>query len=203
MCLALGVETLDEVGAKLGEVLEMQPPQGLAEKVRGLKKLKSIADSQPKSVRSGPVQEVVLTRRRGRSRRAPDPDLLARRRGPVHHAARGHHRRPAHRQGATSACTGCRCSTGARPRCTGRSTRTAAPTTCSRDGRMEVAVALGLDPITAYAASAPLPKHVDELMFAGFLRGEPVELVQGEDRRARGAGERRDRPRGLHRAATT
>ena len=48
------------------------------------------------------------------------------------------------------------------------------------DGRMEVAVALGLDPITAYAASAPLPKHVDELMLAGFLRGEPVELVQGK-----------------------
>ena len=37
---------------------------------------------------------------------------------------------------------------------------------------MEVAVALGLDPVTAYSASAPLPKHIDELMFAGFLRGE-------------------------------
>ena len=47
------------------------------------------------------------------------------------------------------------------------------------EGRMEVAVALGLDPITAYSASAPLPKHIDELMVAGFLRGEPVELVQG------------------------
>src|SRR6266516_5180258 len=44
MCLALGVESLDEAGRKLGDVLEMQPPQGLAEKVRGLKKLKSIAD---------------------------------------------------------------------------------------------------------------------------------------------------------------
>src|SRR5919198_4931260 len=60
MCLAFGANSLDEVGRKLGDVLEMQPPQGLAEKVRGLKKLKSIADSQPKSVRSGPVQEVVL-----------------------------------------------------------------------------------------------------------------------------------------------
>jgi 4-hydroxy-3-polyprenylbenzoate decarboxylase len=49
----------------------------------------------------------------------------------------------------------------------------------STDGRMEVAVALGLDPITAYSASAPLPKHIDELMVAGFLRGEPVELVRG------------------------
>ena len=47
------------------------------------------------------------------------------------------------------------------------------------EGRMEVAVALGLDPITAYSASAPLPKHIDEFMFAGFLRGEPVELVKG------------------------
>jgi 4-hydroxy-3-polyprenylbenzoate decarboxylase len=48
------------------------------------------------------------------------------------------------------------------------------------DGKLEVAVALGLDPVTAYAASAPLPKHVDELMLAGFLRGEPVELVQAK-----------------------
>ena len=43
------------------------------------------------------------------------------------------------------------------------------------------------------------PKHIDELMLAGFLRGEPVELVHGEDRRPRGAGERRDRARGLRR----
>jgi 4-hydroxy-3-polyprenylbenzoate decarboxylase len=47
------------------------------------------------------------------------------------------------------------------------------------EGRMEVAVALGLDPITAYTASAPLPKHIDELMLAGFLRGEAVEVVKG------------------------
>src|SRR3989454_868286 len=47
------------------------------------------------------------------------------------------------------------------------------------DGRIPVAVALGLDPITAYSASAPLPKHIDEFMMAGFLRGAPVELVKG------------------------
>jgi 4-hydroxy-3-polyprenylbenzoate decarboxylase len=41
-------------------------------------------------------------------------------------------------------------------------------------------VALGLDPVTAYAASAPLPKHVDEFMLAGFLKGEAVELVPGK-----------------------
>src|SRR4029078_3076389 len=61
MCLALGVGSLDEAGRKIGDVLEMEPPQGLAEKVKGLRKLKSLADSQPKRVRSGPSQEVVLT----------------------------------------------------------------------------------------------------------------------------------------------
>src|SRR5262249_56800773 len=58
--LACDAPSPDDVVRGLGEVLEMQPPQGLAEKVRGLKKLKSIADSQPKTVRSGPAQEVVL-----------------------------------------------------------------------------------------------------------------------------------------------
>src|SRR5437762_10327237 len=58
MCLALGVERLDDVAARLEDVLEMQPPQGLVEKVRGLKKLKSIADSMPKTVRGGAAQEI-------------------------------------------------------------------------------------------------------------------------------------------------
>jgi len=45
---------------KLADVLEMQPPQGLGEKIRGLQKLKSIADSRPKTVRRAPSQDVVL-----------------------------------------------------------------------------------------------------------------------------------------------
>src|SRR5918996_5254270 len=61
MCLAFGVEALDDIGRKLEDVLEMQPPQGLVDKVRGLKKLKSIADSMPKTVSKAPCQEVVLT----------------------------------------------------------------------------------------------------------------------------------------------
>src|SRR3954452_24162324 len=60
MCLAFGVERLDDLGTRVEDVLEMQPPQGLVEKVRGLKKLKSLADSMPKTVRSGPCQEIVL-----------------------------------------------------------------------------------------------------------------------------------------------
>jgi 4-hydroxy-3-polyprenylbenzoate decarboxylase len=48
------------------------------------------------------------------------------------------------------------------------------------DGRLEVAVALGTDPLVAYAATAPLPAGVDEFAFAGFLRGRPVELAPCE-----------------------
>jgi 4-hydroxy-3-polyprenylbenzoate decarboxylase len=60
MCLAFDAPSLDSVASKLSDVLEMQPPQGLVDKVRGLQKLKSIADSQPKTVRRGACQEVVL-----------------------------------------------------------------------------------------------------------------------------------------------
>ncbi len=44
--------------------------------------------------------------------------------------------------------------------------------------RMPVAVALGGDPVYAYAATAPLPENVDEFMLAGFLRKKKVELVK-------------------------
>jgi len=41
-----------------------------------------------------------------------------------------------------------------------------------------VAVALGCDPAVIYSATAPLPKDIDELILAGFLRKQPVELVK-------------------------
>lgn len=44
--------------------------------------------------------------------------------------------------------------------------------------KIEVAVALGGDPAITYAATAPLPKDIDELIFAGFLRKKPVDLVK-------------------------
>jgi 4-hydroxy-3-polyprenylbenzoate decarboxylase len=44
--------------------------------------------------------------------------------------------------------------------------------------RLEVAIALGCDPAITYAASAPLPPDIDELLFAGFLRQSPVRLAK-------------------------
>jgi 4-hydroxy-3-polyprenylbenzoate decarboxylase len=46
-----------------------------------------------------------------------------------------------------------------------------------RGKAMPVAVVLGGDPVLTYAATAPLPYGVDELVFAGFLRGAAVEVV--------------------------
>jgi len=44
--------------------------------------------------------------------------------------------------------------------------------------RMEVVVALGADPATCYAASAPMPYGIDEFLLAGFIRKKPVPLVK-------------------------
>jgi 4-hydroxy-3-polyprenylbenzoate decarboxylase len=178
MCLAFGVERLDDLADKLGEILELQPPQGLVDKVRSLGKLKSIADSMPKEVSKASCQEVVLT--------GDDVnlDLLPIQRcWPLD---------PAPFITLPAVITKDR-ETGVRnvgmyrmqkidARSTfmhwqihkdGRADLRAAP-----DGRIPVAVAIGLDPVTAYAASAPLPKHIGELMVAGYLKGSAVQLVK-------------------------
>ena len=175
MCMAFGVDDLDELGRRVTDVLEMQPPEGLVDKVRALQKLKSLADSRPKTVSSGPCQEVVL-----------DPPSIASL--PVMTCWPG--------DGGPYITLPAVITTD--PRSGTRNvgmyrvqvfdeTTTAMHWQIHKDAaadwrgmgeRMDVAIVLGLDPITAYTASAPLPKHIDELMLAGFLRGRPVELVK-------------------------
>ena len=178
MCLAFGVDRLDDVAAKLGNLLEMTPPQGLVEKVRSLGKLKSIADSMPKDVSKGACQEIVLT--------GDDVDLDAL---PI---MRCWPEDPAPFITLPAVITRDP-STGVRnvgmyrmQKIDRRSTFMhwqihkdgRADLLASPDGTIPVAVAIGLDPVTAYSASAPLPKHIGEFMVAGFLKGSPVELVQ-------------------------
>jgi 4-hydroxy-3-polyprenylbenzoate decarboxylase len=49
-----------------------------------------------------------------------------------------------------------------------------------KGSRLEVAVAIGTDPATTFAAIVPAPPEVEEFMIAGFLRGKPVEIVRCE-----------------------
>src|SRR6202171_1432192 len=46
-----------------------------------------------------------------------------------------------------------------------------------RGERMPVAVCLGGDPVYTFAATAPLPDGLDEILFAGFIRKKSVDLV--------------------------
>ena len=46
--------------------------------------------------------------------------------------------------------------------------------------RMEVAVSIGTDPATTFAAIVPAPPEIEEFMIAGFLRGKPVEVIKCE-----------------------
>ena len=47
-------------------------------------------------------------------------------------------------------------------------------------GRMEVAVAIGTDPVVTFASIVPAPPDIEEYLIAGFLRGAPVDLVKCE-----------------------
>ena len=47
-----------------------------------------------------------------------------------------------------------------------------------RGEKMPVCFVIGADPASMYAASAPLPPNIDEFIFAGFLRREPVKLAK-------------------------
>ncbi len=178
MCLAFGVDSLDDIAAKLAEILELQPPEGLAAKVRGLRTLKSIADSRPRVVKRGASQEVVLQGDEVDLGRLPVQTCWPGDAGPFITLPAVITRDP--RSGQRN--VGMYRMQVLGPRSTAmhwQIHKDGRADYLFSDGRMEVAVALGLDPITAYSASAPLPKHIDELMVAGFLRGEPVELVKG------------------------
>jgi 4-hydroxy-3-polyprenylbenzoate decarboxylase len=50
----------------------------------------------------------------------------------------------------------------------------------AKGSRLEVAVSIGTDPATTFAAIVPAPPDVEEFLIAGFLRGKPVEIVRCE-----------------------
>src|SRR5207249_3311393 len=57
--LALEVSSLEDVAGRLEELLEMKPPEGFLEKVKMLPKLAELGSFLPKSVKTGPVKEVI------------------------------------------------------------------------------------------------------------------------------------------------
>ena len=183
MNLALGVESLDEIVARMGELLEIQAPEGILDKLKMLPKLADLSRFLPKTVRSGACQEVVKTENfsllelpilqcwpqdAGRFITLPlvfskDPESGKRNCGvyrmQVFDETTTAMHWQTHKHGA-------------------HHFREAQKLEGSGDQRqIEVAAAIGPDPAVTFSGIVPLPDDLDEMMFAGFLRRAPVEMV--------------------------
>jgi 4-hydroxy-3-polyprenylbenzoate decarboxylase len=175
MAMALGADRLDDLGARITKLLDLKMPGSFLDKMRKLGTLLGVAKAAPRRVSGAPCQEVVETtnpslaglpvltcwpRDGGRYITLPavftrDPVTGARNVGMYRlqmfdDRTLGMHWQT-HKGGAEHEH---------------RAT-----------SRMPVAIALGGDPAMIYAASAPLPPGIDEVVFAGWLRGAGVELV--------------------------
>jgi 4-hydroxy-3-polyprenylbenzoate decarboxylase len=181
ICLALGVEHLDDIAKEIEGLFKMlsAPKEGILDKLKMLPKLGQFASWMPKS-RSGKgeCQEVIM--------QSPDITKLPvitcwpKDGGPFVTLPVIHTRDPHTR----SRNVGMYRMQVFGPTLTGmhwHKHKVSAKhfNEYKKLGkRMPVAVALGGDPVYAYSATAPLPENVDEYMLAGFLRKKKVELVK-------------------------
>jgi len=181
MATALGVTRLDELGERAAKLLDLKLPGTFAERLAKLGTLFDLVKAGPRRVTQAPCQEIVETQAPsvaalpalrcwpldgGRYITLPavftrDPRTGQRNVGMYRlqvfdDRTLGMHWQT-HKGGAEHH-------------------RVAEETGTTE--RMPVAIALGGDPAMIYAAAAPLPPGVDEVVFAGWLRGEGVELVR-------------------------
>jgi 4-hydroxy-3-polyprenylbenzoate decarboxylase len=181
MCLALGVESLDDVGHRITDMLELKVPDGLFGKLAMLPRLAEVAKFPPR-VRSGkpPCQEIV---RRGDEVNLDDIPFL------VTWPKDGGRYITLPMVITTDPGRGIRNVGMYRVQVQGRNTlamhwqrhKVGAAhwrEMAARGERMPVVIALGGDPASIYAGSAPLPPTIDEFLFAGFLRRAPVDLAK-------------------------
>jgi 4-hydroxy-3-polyprenylbenzoate decarboxylase len=181
MCAALSVEHLDEIGARISELLNLKVPEGLLGKLALLPRLAELGKFPPR-VRGGrpACQEMVrqgseidldqipfLTTWPGDGGRyitlpmviTTDPARGVRNVGMYRVQVLGRDTLAMHWQRHKVGAAHWR-------------------DMAARGERMPVAIALGGDPASIYAASAPLPPTIDEFLFAGFIRRSPVELTR-------------------------
>ncbi|HKM90043.1 MAG TPA: menaquinone biosynthesis decarboxylase [Candidatus Acidoferrales bacterium] len=181
--LALEVDELDEVAARIRSYMDFQSPQGLLDKLKMLPKLAELGAFFPKTVKSGPCKEVVRREDFALSefpilqcwpedggRYITWPLVITK------NPETGKRNVGVYRMQVFDGCsTGMHWQTqkhGAEHFRRARSRH--------GEGKLEVAVAIGSDPATCLSGILPVPPDLDEFMFAGFLRREPVEVVACE-----------------------
>jgi 4-hydroxy-3-polyprenylbenzoate decarboxylase len=181
MAMALGVTDLDAIGGRITELLEMKVPEGIIAKLALLPRLLEVGKFPPR-VRSGrpPCQEVVWRGDEIDLAKLPIIKCWPEDGGPYitlpmvisKDPKRGIRNVGMYRVqvlgGDTLAMHWQRHKVGA------AHWREMA----ERGETMPVCIAVGADPASIYSASAPLPPTVDEFLFAGFLRKEPVSLAK-------------------------
>ena len=179
MALALGVGDVEEVAREVEKLVQTKPPKSFKDKLQLLSELIRLAGIPPKIVKEGACQEVI--------HREPDLNIL-----PVltcwpgdsgpfitlpavfsKDPLKGTRNVGLYRmQVYDSRTTGMHWhlhKVGARHYQQQK----------ERKGKMELAVCLGGDPALIYAATAPLPDQIDEVLFTGFLRKKGLDLVKG------------------------
>jgi len=182
MELAFDVDKLEDVADRIRGFLDMQTPQGLFDKMKMLPKLMELGSFFPKIVKDGDCQEIV--------RKGSDVNLfdfpilkcwpqdggrfitfpLVFTKSPV----TGKRNVGMYRlQVYDERTTGMHWQTHKHGAEHFRRARAANP-----DGRIPVSVAIGSDPATTLGGILPIPPDLDEMMFSGFLKKEPVELVK-------------------------
>ncbi len=179
MRLALGVSDYSEIVSRIEELIQPDIPVGLLAKLKKVPQLMQIAGFPPREVRSGVCQEVVC--REGCSLR--DLPILTCWPGDggkyitlglvmTRHPKTGQRNTGIYRlQVYDDMHTGMHI----HPFHDGAAILREYE---RMNEKMPVAVAIGTDPVITYAASSPLPAAIDEMLFAGFLRNQPVELVK-------------------------
>ena len=180
MNLALGSSNLNEIGARITELMKTQVPEGLAGKLAMLPKLLEVAKFPPRAASGSPAcQQVVLHGVEADLGALPhlvcwpgdggpyitlgmvitkDPATRIRNVGLYRVQVQGPRELAMHWQRHKVGAAHWR-------------------EMAERGGKMPVAIVLGADPASMYSASAPLPPNIDEFLFAGFLRRSPVELT--------------------------
>jgi 4-hydroxy-3-polyprenylbenzoate decarboxylase len=181
MTMSLEAESLDGIGDRITELLNMKVPDGLIGKLSMLPKLLEVGKFPPRSVRGKPAcQEVVLRGGDVDLDQLPlmktwpedggayitfpmvitrDPKRGIRNVGMYRIMQTGKNTLAMHWQRHKVGAAHWR-------------------EMAERGEKMPVCIALGADPPSMYSASAPLPPTVDEFIFAGFLRRKPVTLAK-------------------------
>lgn len=179
--MSLGVEELDSIGARITELLKTEVPDGLIGKLSMLPRLAELASYPPRSFSgSPPCQAQVLRGAEADVQMLPNLVCWPEDGGPYITLGMVVTRDPATRirnvglyrvmvQGPRELAMHWQ-----RHKVGAAHWREMA----ERGEKMPVAIVLGADPASMYAASAPLPPTIDEFLFAGFLRQAPVELTR-------------------------